>query len=1176
MLGDQGRDGGHDAGGSRRDDGDVDRCGVSLSALVGRASAVAALDRAVAAAAAGRGGLVFITGEAGIGKTALTQEAARRAANWGTLVLWGSCREGPGVPGFWPWVEVLRAYAERVGSGRLTQQVGGAAIGLAGLLPTLGSGLAATMTPSTEAGSEPEREGANVRPSPAPDPVGLNAGDRFRMFDAVATLLRREAVAQPLLVVLDDLQWADAGTVRLLRFLAPDLARTRLLVVGAYRDEEVDAPEHPLRGLLAELAARAELLPLTGLSTAEVAALMSQVAGAPPDTKLAATVHRRTGGNPFFVQQVTQLAVLAPGVPASVPAGVRDAIERRLARLPQACAELLAVAAVAGPELQPEVLAHVTSRLPDELAELLESAVKARILTAAEPAGVSPGIRAFRFVHDLFRECLYEGLEAPARTRLHARLAAALEALGPPGRLGLTGELAHHCGLAVPVVEPAAALTVTRRAAEEATARLAHEEAAGHYAQAVRLAGLANDTAARRSLLLELAEAHRRAGDLTQARGRYLDVAAEARAAGDAPMLARAALGVHQVGGRSLSTHADSIQLLEEARTALDAVDEDGASAGTRARVLACLARDLVHGFGHDQTRAAQLSEQAVTLARCLGDPATLALCLFARHDALWVRGSAGGRLPVVVEMAAAAAAASDLVLGLEARLARFVALLELGDPAAFAAFDEAARAAAELRQPHYRWLVRTRQATLALLAGRLAEADQLIEEAAALAERIGEPDGWNVATAQRLELERLRGGSGAVLTMWRLLIQSGGSGEAVPQFYVDWFQALFQADTLLDRGHAEDAAVVVRSQLEPAVAGGLGWQQTDALVALAEAVALIAAVNADAVADIATRLYQALLPSAAGMAVLGGAVVCRDPVAHHLGVLAAVLARWDEAIGHLQDAIAVGQRLGARPSVARGRCELGRVLLARGGPDDRPRAEQFLCQAADAAGELGMRALAERATAALASLVPPPNPPRPPQRNEFRCDGEVWTLAYAGTVVRLPDAKGLHDIARLLANPGVEIPAADLVDPAARLEASLGADPALDARAQAAYRQRLAELAAEIDTADAGHDLERAARARAERDTLVQALSAAYGLGRRARRLGDAGERARKAVTARIRDSLARLDQRHPALAQHLRQSIHTGAVCAYQPPEPTSWELEGPASPPAGMAATPPPDRG
>ena len=973
------------------------------------------------------------------------------------------------------------------------------------------------------------------------------------MFDAVATLLRRAAGTQLVLVVLDDLQWADAGTLRLLRFLVPDLPRSQLLVVGAYRDEEVEAPEHPLGGLLAELAARAQLVPLAGLSVVEVAALMTQMGGAPPDGDLAAAVHRRTGGNPFFVQQVTQLAALTPGAPGSVPAGVRDAIERRLARLPQACAELLAAAAVAGPEPRHEVLAQVTGRSPTEVARLVEVAVRARVLAVPTSTVTAVGLGGLRFTHDLFRECLYEALETTACTRLHARLAAALEALGPPGRRGLAAELARHCALAVPMVEPAAALAVTRRAAAEATDRLAHEEAAGHYAQAVRLAGLAGDPPVRRGLLLELAEAHLRAGDLTEARARFLEAAAEARASRDGLTLARAALGVHEVGSRSLTTHADSIGLLQEAAAGLD--EEGDAALSMRARVLACLARDLVHGIGQDRARALALSEQAVTLAHALGDPGTLALCLFARHDALWVPGSASRRLPVVAGMAAAAAAAGDPVLTLEARLARFVALLELGDPEAFVAFHEAARAAEELRQPRYQWMVQSRQATLALLAGQLADAERLIGEAGALAERIGEPDGWNVAFSQRLELARLRGGRPAVLTMLRATVSQTGPGLA--QAYRAWSEALELVDRLLAQGQAQDAMAVVRSRLEPMGARALGWQQTWGLADGAELADEVADVDANAVAEAAARLYQALLPSPGGLVVLGGAVVCREPVGHPLGVLATVLARWDQAIGHFHDAISAAQRLGARPSVARSRCELGRALLARGRPADRAQAERLLRQAADTAAELGMGALAERVSSALASLAPSPGAPTLSSKNVFRCEGEVWTLSYADLTVRLPDAKGLRDIARLLANPGVEIPAADLVDPAARLEAALGADAALDVQARGAYRWRLAELAAEIDAADADHDLERAARARVERDTLVQALSAAYGLGGRARRLGDGGERARKAVTARIRDSLARLDQRHPALAQHLRQSLHTGAVCFYRPPEPTSWEL-------------------
>src|SRR5215218_3573968 len=232
MLGDQGHHG-HDAGGSRPYGGDADTGGMSRSALVGRASAVAALERTVGEAAAGRGGLVFITGEAGIGKTALARHTAQQALQCGVLVLWGSCREDPGVPGFWPWVEVLRAYAERVGRRGLSRQLGDAASGLAGLVPELGPGPAGPGMASAGSGVGAER--ARGGTGPPPDQAGAGAADRFRMFDAVATLLRRGSVARPLLVVLDDLQWADAGTLRLLRFLVPDLPRSRLLVVGVYR-----------------------------------------------------------------------------------------------------------------------------------------------------------------------------------------------------------------------------------------------------------------------------------------------------------------------------------------------------------------------------------------------------------------------------------------------------------------------------------------------------------------------------------------------------------------------------------------------------------------------------------------------------------------------------------------------------------------------------------------------------------------------------------------------------------------------------------------------------------------------------------------------------------------------------------------------------------------------------
>ena len=201
------------------------------------------------------------------------------------------------------------------------------------------------------------------------------------------------------------------------------------------------------------------------------------------------------------------------------------------------------------------------------------------------------------------------------------------------------------------------------------------------------------------------------------------------------------------------------------------------------------------------------------------------------------------------------------------------------------------------------------------------------------------------------------------------------------------------------------------------------------------------------------------------------------------------------------------------------------------------------------------------------ASPVPdavPPAPSPPPagnaftsQENAFSRQEDVWTLAFAGSVIRLPDAKGLRDIARLLATPGRDVAATALLGAGTEVEAAMGADVLLDEEAIRSYRRRLTSLEAELQAADAAGDEARSAQAQSERDALVAGLSSARGLAGRPRRLGDSGERARKAVTARIRDSLSRIQARHPALGEHLRQSIVTGTYCAYRPDAEIDWRL-------------------
>jgi tetratricopeptide (TPR) repeat protein len=265
--------------------------------------------------------------------------------------------------------------------------------------------------------------------------------------------------------------------------------------------------------------------------------------------------------------------------------------------------------------------------------------------------------------------------------------------------------------------------------------------------------------------------------------------------------------------------------------------------------------------------------------------------------------------------------------------------------------------------------------------------------------------------------------------------------------------------------------------------------------------------------------LYEQLLPMAEEFAVVGAAVLTTGPVALQLGLLAAALGRLDDAMAHLDDAARRCDRLGAPVLATRSRAERARVLAAA----DRPAAER---RGRD-------------------------------DGNVFRRDGDVWTVGFGGRTVRLRDAKGLRDLAVLLAAPGREVAAADLVTGGAQAVQAFGADPVLDDRARAEYRARLASLDDDLAEADAHHDLERSARLAAERDALIDELARATGLGGRRRRLGDAAERARTTVTARIRDAIGRIERVHPELGRHLRASIVTGTRCSYRPAETVRWSV-------------------
>ena len=685
--------------------------------FVGRAGELAALTADLDAAVGGHGGVVLVAGEPGIGKTRLAEELAARAAGRGAVVLWGRCWEGAGAPSFWPWVQVVRGYVQ-VQAGdpaSLRHDLGAGAADIAQLVPAVHD---------------------CIPDLPAPPPLEPEEA-RFRLFDSLAGFLRTAAARRPLLLVLDDLHWADVPSLALLRFMSRELEGVEgssPLVVGSYRHTEVDHG-HPLLAAVADLTrGRHRWLLLGGLGQQDVASFVALVAGAEPSAELAAEMYRQTDGNPFFVTEVVRLLAsqgrLDPAARGAtvlgggLPEGVRAVVAERLGRLSGDCQRILEVAAVVGRDFELRVLQPASGLDAERLLALLEEAEAARVVGAI-PGG--PG--RWRFAHALVREVLYESLLAARRVRLHGLVGEALGAVYAADLGPHLAELAHHLVEAAPGSEETAAKAVRMAtlAGRRALEVLAWEDAAELFERALVAVELTERPGPeqRCELLLAVGEARMAASDVPAARIAYQQAGELAGRIGSPGALARAGLGL---GLEFTSMIVDPIQvgLLEEALAALGEADSP-----LRARVLAGLARALVSTPQVERRLA--LSEDAVRMARRLGDPATLAAVLFGRHLAIW--GSeraevAGERLAIATEAVSLAEQIGDRAMALRGRGLRRIDLLELGDLAGYDADLAAAeQAAAELRQLRYRWQLPLAHATRALLACRFAQAEELMEQ---------------------------------------------------------------------------------------------------------------------------------------------------------------------------------------------------------------------------------------------------------------------------------------------------------------------------------------------------------------------------------------------------------------------------------------------------------------
>jgi DNA-binding SARP family transcriptional activator/tetratricopeptide (TPR) repeat protein len=865
--------------------------------------------------------VILLAGDPGIGKTRLLAETAVRAFASGAIVLAGRAPEETLVP-YQPFLEALGHYVFRapLEELRIVAREYGAELGR--LIPELRR---------------------RVPELPPPDP-GDPETDRYRLFEAVAGLLAEISAAVPVLLVLDDLQWADRPTLLLLRHLARSPQNRRVLIMGAYRD--VDRWSEGFDAALAGLRRERLMVQLDvgGLPENEAIELVRLRVGGTPSLAFVQALYRETEGNPFFIEEIvrhlTDAGVRSQDAGArdlervGLPEDVRGMISRRLDRLAPASIEWLRVAAVIGRDFDSALLERVLGFDEDRFLAALEDALDAGLV--AEAPG-DPG--RYSFAHALIRETVYEGMSSARRARVHRRVGVALEESNPELPESQIGALALHFTRAADPEDAERAIRYGLQAGEQATAMLANEEAAAHYARALEVLDRSDPEALRRrcDLLLELGEAQVRSGERPLASATFREAAALAAELGDKGSLARAAIGASRryvqppgvVDEELIALLEQGAEMTTDQRTV------------TRVRLLARLCGALY--FSDQRDRMATLSAEATAIAAELDDPQATALAAAARRRAYWGPGALERRLADSTLLLRAAREAADIELTLQGHAWLVVDLLERGDRTGVEVQIDAFTAGAEqLRQPLYLWNAAVWEAMKALLDGRLEEVEPLAAAAVSSGIRSEGVTAPQYYAVQVLYLRREQARMGELEDPVREALSTNPDRAA-------WRAGL--ALLLNETGRTEEA----RAEFDVLARDGFGWIPRDGDWMVVTALAADLAHAFDDVAR-AAILYEMLQPHADTNVVIGLGAVCLGATSRYLGRLALTLGRPEEAVAHLRHAVASNASLQATIELAHSRVDLAWAL----GPGGE--AVALLEQAEAVAAERRLPAVARRA----------------------------------------------------------------------------------------------------------------------------------------------------------------------------------------------------------------------
>ena len=1136
--------------------------------LVGRVRELQELRNAYAGARAGHGGVQLILGDPGVGKTRLAAALSEHAAADGAKVVW-TRGWGRAAPAYWPWVEVVRSLCVDVDGETLRRELGPSADELLRLAPELAERLPAARAP---AGHTTGDEASDIA--------------RFSLFDALVSLLRARSASAPVVVLIDDLQAVDEGSLVALDFVSRMLRDAAVLLVITMH-ERVPERSPDAQTALSNIvrAGRRRRLVLGGLSSEDVGQLIELTSGIRPAPGLALAVHARTEGNAFFVREILALLLAEgrmqdPPDELPLPDGVRGTIRRRLELLDRDVVATLERAAVLGRTFQLSVLEHASQRDRDGVLTALEQAAQLGIVHEI-PATVGQ----YRFGHGLIVDTLVADMSAGARMAAHEAAGEALE-LAYRGAIDAhLPELAHHFLSAAPRGDQHKAVDYAQRAAERALDNLAYEQAAELFSRALEaLTLLEADVPRRAALLLGQGSAQLRAGRAT-ARATFEAGIAATRSIGAHDTFARAALGASPLALTPGFVDDAHIALLAEALERIGPGDDP-----LRVRLLGSLATALY--WSDAAPRRVELAQEALTMATRLGDDVTLAFALSSGQLATCGPDNTIQGLDWLRTLFELSERAGQSTLTLDARSRYVDLLLELDDLAgADMAIETAERLATAARDRRAMAFVPLQRARRIMIEGRFEEARGLLADVAAISGELPDTTIPLSVQSQLVVLDWVQKGPGAIgesvrdlagsvpnMPVWRALLTAtlAASGRAA------------QAELEFDRLAAENFKTLPRDNL---------W--FGAMTALSETATLLGLRSGS------LELYAQLKPFA-GRNIVTPTAGFLGPVDMWLGTLARVGGRGEQALTHFARARAAARRNGDRTSAVRIGIEEATTQLEHGGSEQHARAATLLEQVDGEAADMNLPSMHEQiarlrnrlagggqrgsvsagplaagsASRAREAAQAPTGPAASLEHGAtLRRDGNVWTIDDGRTQLHLQDGRGVRLLALLLDHPHREIHSLDLVaivdgalpvtgtaqsggqQTAGRFGIQDGAGPTLDATAKAAYRARIEELRTQIAEADAFGDSTRAAQARNEFHVVSRELELAVGIGGRDRSAAAShAERARVNVTRAIRSTLKRIAGYDARLGRELETSIRTGTWCVYEPDahRPVLWSVE------------------